>query len=244
MKNLSALLCLILLFTLSACHKDPGTVNLRLRPMFGTSDMSLKTVYASADSNNFKFELFKMYISHVKLIRTDNSTVEISPVVYLSSDGPLSMPTVQAPSGSYKGIQFYIGVDSMQDNTDQNYFTNVNPYDPSPLNSGTHDMYWSSALKYVFVKLQGWADHNSNPQHTFLYHVGTNPYYTPVTVLKSFSIADGSQTSLVLNTDIQKIFYGVSSPVNVAVESNTHTDDAPAIAAHFMTNFSNTFSLQ
>src|SRR4051812_7247713 len=117
MKKTLAVLTLAFMLALTACHKDPGTVSLKLNPMFGNYNMALKSVYQAPDGKYFKFTMLKMYLSHIKLVRTDNTTVEISPLVYLSSDtaSQLSMPVVQAPSGSYKAIQFGIGLDSAQD---------------------------------------------------------------------------------------------------------------------------------
>ena len=67
--------------------------------------------------------------------------------------------------------------------------------------------------------------------------------YRSAIVTKSFSISEGQSTSLVLNADLEKIFYGANA-VNVITAPATHTTDYPAVAISVADAFSQSFSLQ
>jgi hypothetical protein len=70
-----------------------------------------------------------------------------------------------------------------------------------------------------------------------------------VNATSAFSVQDGKQTTLMLNTDIQKIFYGTGS-INVVTDPYTEAQTTGGNSAYyttlahtFMTDFSQTFSL-
>ncbi len=244
MQRLIAIISLCVILTMTSCHRNPGTVKIQVKPMFGNLAYQKYTTYSCPNGQNYKFSMFKMFLSHIKLVRTDNSTVEIDPLVYIDADSAdhLYVPEASVPSGSYKGIQLGIGIDSIQDNTDPNSYTQVTPDPLNPYNN--YDMYWTTTLKYVFVRLEGDLDSANGQFGTlFLYHVGTNPYYTTISVNKNFSVSDGSQTVLNLNTDLQKLFYGISNPL-LPSELVTQTSDNLPLAQKFITDFGQTFSLQ
>jgi hypothetical protein len=59
-------------------------------------------------------------------------------------------------------------------------------------------------------------------------------------------VAVGKQTTLMLNTNIEQIFYGSSGSINVLTDPYTETTGSTYYAnlAHtFMTDFSQTFSI-
>jgi len=244
MRKLFIPVLLIVIIGLSSCgHKSPtsGTLVLKLNPMLGSNAIALNHVYPCLDGNNYNFQDFKFFLSHIKLMYTNGDSVEVEPIAYFSLDDPACMSiSVSAPIGSYKGIRFNVGLDPTQDAMPQNMTDTTNPL------SYSHYMTWGDTTKkYVFTYIDGYADNTSNPQTAFEYHVGTAPYYTTAPVLaKNFSVSGGSQT-LVLNAQVQNIFYGSSSSINIATQYYTETgsSDDP-VAFKFIDDFSQIFSLQ
>ena len=232
------------LAVLSSCHHDStnGYLKLQLNPMFGSNKLILDSTYQSPDGRYYVFTNYQMFLSHIKLIRTDGSSVEVSPIVYFGLNDSTSItPTVSLtnPTGSFTAVQFSIGIDSIQNNYPQSA-------DPSnPLYVG-NSMNWSTSLKYVFAKLEAYADTVNPPLQSIGYHVGTDPYYTTFTITKSFSTSTSSQTTLVLNADFQKLFYGGTNPINILDPSQqvTNTTVNPALAQKFITDLSTIFSLR
>ena len=242
MRKLSTLFVVIGLITMTSCHKSAtsGTLVIKLNPVLGSNTIALQHVYPCLDGNNYDFQDLKFFLSHIKLIYTNGDSVEVEPIAYFSLDDPARMSiSVSAPAGSYKGIRFNIGLDPTQDAMQQSTDSTNPLYD----NNG---MTWGDPSKeYVFTYVDVYADHTSNPQTSFEYHVGTGPYYTTAPVLpKNFSVSGGSQT-LVLNAQMQNIFYGNSSSINVATQNYTETESSnDTLAFKFIDDFSQIFSLQ
>jgi hypothetical protein len=251
MRKTAILSLVIVLITLASCHKgSQASLRLAFNPMFGSSNLSLNKTYQSPDGKYYNFSTFMLYISHIKLIHTDGSMVEVKSIAYLSpnNSNDMSIPLSEV-EGTYKGIQFSIGLDSVQDNTPPGSISDTT--NPLSVNNG---MYWpGSGMNYVFVILQGYADSNANPSTPIDYLVGSAPYYTTVQVNKSFTITSGSHTTLTLNSDLQKIFFGGTNPINVIADPYTETQPTgvdqsnvpyTTLAHTFMTDFSQSFSLQ
>ena len=228
---------------LSSCgHKESskGTLVIKLNPMVGSNTIALQHVYPCLDGNNYDFQDLKFFLSHIKLIYTNGDSVEVEPIAYFSLDDPARMSiSVSVPTGSYKGIRFNVGLDPAQDAM-QESSDSTNPL------YNNNGMTWGDPTKeYVFTFVDGYADHTANPSTFFEYHVGTGPYYTAAPVLsKNFSVSGGSQT-IVLNAQLQNIFYGYSSSINVATQPYTETaSSSDPVAFKFIDDFSQIFSLQ
>ena len=245
MRKLFILVLVIGIVGLSSCGSpkpnNQGKLVIKFNPMMGSNTITLKQVYPCLDGNNYNFQDFKFFLSHIKLMYTNGDSVEVEPMAYFSLDDPACMSiSISAPAGSYKGIRFNIGLDPTQDAMPQNMADTTNPL------SYSHYMTWGdTAKKFVFTYVDGYADNTSSPQASFEYHVGTTPYYTTAPVLaKNFSVTGGTQT-LVLNAQMQNIFYGSSSSINVATQNYTETGSSnDPLAFQFINDFSQTFSLQ
>jgi hypothetical protein len=234
------------LMILSSCGgpHNQGSLTMKFNPMFGSNNILLNHTYSAPDGKYYNFQDFKFFLSHIKLVHSDGSMVEVSPMAYISLDdaAALNIPLTNT-QGSYIGMQFNIGLDSVQNAMAPNVSDSTNPL------FANHYMTWGNpVLEYVFIQLDGYGDNNPHPSTIFSYHVGTNPFYTPVhTISKSFSVTSGNQTVLVLNADIQKIFYGTGTSINVLTSPFTATSQDgsdTALARTFINDFSQTFSLQ
>ncbi|TGL51515.1 metallo-mystery pair system four-Cys motif protein [Leptospira kemamanensis] len=132
----------------------------------------------TADSRTVQFRDFRMYISEVKLVRTDGSTLDVS----LSTDNLwqsngvalVDLETTQTSetntkvygtvaSGSYTAVQFTVGVPETLNHLDR---TNQS----SPLNNGA--MYWSWTGGYKHAKIE--FSLNSGTNWTSLHLGSTN----------------------------------------------------------------------
>lgn len=230
-------------FALSSCRHDTnGYLRLQLNPMFGSNPMRLKTTYQSPDGRYYYFSRYQMFLSHIKLIRTDGSSVEVSPLVYFGLNDSSSVTpivTITNPTGTFTAVQFSIGVDSIQENATESS-------DPNNPQFADNDMYWGTFLQYVFVKMEGAADTVTPPIQSISYHIGTQPYYTTVTINKSFSTSASTPTTLVLNADFQKLFYGRSNTINILdpMQTFTNTTRYPTLAQKFIIDLQAIFSFK
>lgn len=134
----------------------------------------------TADSRTVQFRDFRMYISEVKLVRTDGSTADVS----LSTDNLwqsngvalVDLETTQTSetntkvygtvaSGSYTAVQFTVGVPETLNHLDRTNQT-------SPLNNGA--MYWSWTGGYKHAKIEFTYDAGNSNAWSSLHLGSTN----------------------------------------------------------------------
>jgi hypothetical protein len=233
-------LSLMTFFSCSKPKSAPGSLKLKFNPMFGSNQMRMDSTYLAPDGRYYYFSDFRLYLSHIKFVRADGSSVEVSPLIFIGlNDTTGTQPTftLNNPTGIFSSIQFSIGLDSAQDNS----FPSTDA--GSPLYSD-NNMYWNSTIQYVFVILEGFADTVNPPLKSIGYHIGTAPYYRTVTLNKTFSTSVSAQTILVLNADIQKLFWGTNA-INILnpSETLTNTTTNPLLANKFINDFTTVFSI-
>jgi hypothetical protein len=121
--------------------------------------------YANSLGQGFKLNVFKHYVSNVKLTKTDNSIVELSNtyfiVDYKTSNGN-KFTLTNVPSGSYKSMQFMLVVDSAR---------NVSGAQDGAL-SPSNGMFWSWSTGYIFLKAEGYSSVSSSMDKSIKYHIG------------------------------------------------------------------------
>jgi hypothetical protein len=211
-------------------------------PKYGASAFQLDKTITDKNGRRMNFERFRFYLSNIKLVKTDNTIVPLKSVVYLDMEkNPALTFDVDATNGDFKELQFSIGIDSIQNLTDP---TSVAESDPLNANK---DMWWGTTQKYVFSRLEGSADTavggTGNLNWKLLYHIGQNENYRTVKLSKAISILADKQTTLVLNFDLEKVFFGTST-VDIKTEPVTHSNDNIVLATKYADNFSQAFTLE
>ncbi|MFN8285534.1 MAG: MbnP family protein [Chitinophagales bacterium] len=228
------------LLVLSSCHKPDGKLSLQMQAVYGNQAFFTGTSNTDAQNRRIQTDVLKFYLSHITLIKTDNSEVEVKDVALIDFSNPSSLSiNVDKLNGDFKAIRFGIGVDSIQNESDPN---DIDP--KSPL--ANNDMYWSW-MKYIFVKYEARCDTSGTGSGTYnwfpLYHLGSNPLYRTVTLTKDFSACCGDKQSLTLVLDVKKIFYGDTETLDLINESTSQTSDHFDVATKFMNNLAKAFSL-
>jgi hypothetical protein len=252
MRKALALLSVLWIMILSSCghpHSSQASLTLKFNPMFGANVLRLGNTYQTPSPYDqyFNFIGLQFFLSHFKLVRADGSAVEVNPVVYVSLDDSttFNIPLADSP-GSYTAVRFSIGLDSVQDNyvpgtnTDPSYILNENVVQ--------NNMFWGLAQKYVFVKMDVEVDTipGLTQSDGLPYHIGTQPYYTTVRLNfnQALSVPAGGRTVINLTADFQKIFTGANG-INPLVEYGTMTSgNNDTLALKFMSDLSQSFTLQ
>jgi hypothetical protein len=168
----SFLYFLPLLFLFSECKKDPetiepeqpeGTVEINVTNVVGNQLLALGTGTYINQSDTFKVDMYKYYISNIKLIRDDNFTYIEKESYHLLNQADSSsckFTLKEVPYGNYTGIEFIIGVDAPRNTAG----AQAGALDPA------NDMFWSWAQGYIFAKMEGTCP--SSPLGNFVYHIG------------------------------------------------------------------------
>jgi hypothetical protein len=239
-----------LLLCAAGCKKTKtGTFVLQLKGSWGSQGFVEDSFYVDPAGHVLTFSNFTFYLSHINLVKTDGSIVSAAPVAYFSFNNP-GVLTVQLNNvdGDFKALTFGCGVDSIQNlfNPGAQAVLDTISAD-NPLN-GNFNMHWPM-LNYEFEVVDGKWDTAALPlmRNPLTYHIGTNAVYHNTTVNHSFSVCCGKTTTLNLNLDVRKIFYGNTDTLNVAdpLQSTTQMGiyDRPSTGATFALNFSQAFSI-
>jgi len=242
---LLALTCSVLL-GISACKpekKTMGNLNIELKAKYGDQNFSLNTTQTDPAGRRVLIDKLKFYLSHITLIKTDNSEVEVKDVAFFSFESPLSLTlNVSSSEGNFKAIRFGCGLDSVQNETDPLAVPSEHPL------SNDNDMAWPM-IKYRFEVLEGKSDTTAGQSGTLtnpiLYHIGTNTCYRQTMLPHDFSVCCGKPTTLTIYVDVKKIFYGDTQTLDIISEGTSQTSlNNPveqAIAVKFADNFSQAF---
>jgi len=194
--------------------------------------------YAYEDGMDLKFQLFQFYLSDIQLVksRSANSTQDLSDIelvsfgeIYNLTDAQqgISIKVDNIPPGTYEGIQFGIGV-----SPDLNA-TQPGDYDPPhPLDGH----YWSWATGYVFTKIEGIADKDSDGtfEEKLTFHIGKDENYRTKFIPQTIEISDNSEIHL--KVDLHQMLVKANGDfLDFRKTSQDHTND-PAIADFLMDN--------
>lgn len=247
MKNIFKILlaAVVIITTYSGCKEEKPKENgiiLHFDATYGTEEFALDAVYTGNNGRKMKFEKFKFFVSHITLIKTDNSEVEIKDVAIIDFSKPTSLQiSAEGMEGEFKAIRLGFGVDSLQNET----IPNNAPASSALSKTQTGEMYWSW-LKYTHHFIEGkYAESGSeNYYGAILYHIGTNPLYKTVTFNKEFQICCNLEVNPTLTLDVKKIFDGPPA-IDLETEGETESQESKyAIAEKFANNFAQAFTLQ
>lgn len=140
-------------------------VSFNITNVVGSKLLALGTqTYVNENSDTFKVNTYKYYISNIKLIRNDGYIFS-EPESYRLIDQSDTTTTCKftitnVPLGVYTSVKFIIGVDSLR---------NVSGAQTGVLDP-LHDMFWSWSQGYIFAKLEGTSPQANGGQIS--YHIG------------------------------------------------------------------------
>lgn len=229
MKKFFPLLLLMPLFWAASCDKDnenKGQLELNFKGVFGAEPLAMyASTYGYYDNTPVKFQLFQFYLSDIALIRSDNGeAVPVSDVELVSfkdiqttaaAQQGVSLLQEGIPPGRYKAIRMGLGVSPALNATSPGSYTPPHPLD---------DHYWSWALGYVFMKIEGNADFDGDGQFSdkLTFHTGSDPLYRTLEFSKDMEVKEDQPLKLSFTADLKRVM-GVSS--SNYLDIRTHTQD-------------------
>lgn len=237
----SAVLLAGLLIGISSCKKPKeGNFTLKVAANYNGQAFTIGQSNTDPQNRRIQTDVLKFYLSHITLVKTDNSEVEVKDAALIDFSNPSSLSiNADKISGEFKAIRFGIGVDSIQNESDPNGVAAGSPL-------ADNDMYWSW-LKYIFVKYEARCDTSGTGSGVYnwfpLYHLGGNSLYRTTTLSKDFSVCCDDKLTLNLDLDVQKIFYSNTDTLDIITESTSQTSDHYDDAVEFMDNIAKAFSL-
>ena len=228
--------------------EDHGTVSLQLNHEFNDSQFLLGKNYDLPNGEVVSGSILRYYVSNISFEKADG-TVYVIPqddsyfLIDESISGSKNLNLAHIPAGTYTGIRFTIGVDSLRSTMGLDKRKGV-----LDVGAAAQDMYWSWNSGYIHFKFEG-SFTSSTASGDIRYHVGgfggySSPTINAVrTVRVSFAdspltvIGDGNHP-LSLEADLQKMFTG-AIPFSVAENPSVmFSPFSVTIADNYATMFS------
>lgn len=198
-----------------------GAVMVNVNAFSGSSPLVYGTTYTNANSDQFKVSMFRYYLTNIVLLGEGTTPNYVQPESYYLVDHSSANATYQikldsVPKGTYKGVTFLIGVDSLR---------NISGAQTGALDPG-NGMFWTWSSGYIQFKLEGTTVNTSG---SFTYHIGGfKGAYSAVkegNILfggTGLQLTGGTSKTLNLESDVQEVFKN-PSVWNIAAMRNIST---------------------
>jgi len=211
-----------------------GTVMVNVKAYSGTDPLVYGTTYTNFENEQFRVSLFRYYLTNIVLTGSGTTPDFVQPESYYLVDHGSANATYQikldsVPKGTYKGVMFLIGVDSLR---------NVSGAQTGALDPG-NGMFWTWSSGYIQFKLEGTK--LSGGSGNYAYHIGgfkgafstvkANSLLFTGTTLQ---LVGGTTKNINLETDVQEVF---NNPVVWSILSNPNISTAGATARSFADNY-------
>ncbi|MDY0904940.1 MbnP family protein [Pedobacter sp. CFBP9032] len=196
---LLALLCPIIL--LSSCKKNEEEIATDTKSSFtlefehqvnGAALNLNTTTYKNAKGEDFKINVFKYYVSNVKLSKTDGTTYLVPESYFLIDESKPSSKLItvnNVPTGDYTKIEYTIGVDYARN------FAGAQTGALDPVNG----MFWTWNSGYIFVKLEGTSPQSKAQNNALTFHIGG--VLDPNNTIRTYVTEINSANPLRIRTD-------------------------------------------
>jgi hypothetical protein len=221
-----------------------GNLKIYFEASVGDSALVLSTsTYTNQISDTFNVTVFKYYISNIKITKADNSVFTEPNSYHLidhSDDASLTINIPNVPYGSYKAIEFMIGVDSTKSAAGSGAQTGALDV--------ANGMYWSWNSGYIMAKMEGTSNQSGEANKNLKFHIGgySGVNKTMRIVSPSFGSSTADVSSAVSPTIHMKadLYQWFTSPTDIDF-STTHTVHMPgATAKTIADNYANMFSVE
>lgn len=168
--------------------------------------------YSLNDSVRVLFSRFSMYLTDIELINSEGSTVSLEELGFynltdqfmdeVSAAEGYSLNFPDLEPGTFSGLRFGLGLPQAL-NVQQ-----PGDFEPGhPLNAP--EEYWIGWQSYVFVKIEGKIDADSNPnefERNMALHLGGDEIFRQVQLNEPIVLNSGLSTTLVINIDLYDMF--------------------------------------
>ena len=228
----AAIIMLILVGCDSSAMKD-GTTDLTLNLSPFVHGIPLSTDSGTTyDANGvpISFESFRIYLSEITLINTNNQAETISPspitvpaknsenedvthlveeqVILAKQDAGINSYDLGTwPSGNYKEIRFKVGVGGMTNRIDPSQV----PADHSLAKQTDYNNHWNWNAGYLYLRMDGKIDTDADavPDEKWAVHLGTERFLREVKLEGDFKLENDQQATIDINIDYGELLKNV-----------------------------------
>lgn len=227
------LIALILFLSGQAMAQQRGTLTLTfMNTVKGRPVIKGNAIYRNSLGEDFSITKLKYYVSHA-VVRGRNEFRDEG--YYLIDEGKRNSISLSVPAGSFEGIGFLFGIDSLK------HCSGAQEGDLDPL----MDMFWTWNSGYVIFKLEGNSPSSGADLERIEHHIGGYKGDNNVSkeINLSFpspvSVAPGENKEVFIEMDLDK-YWNSSVPVYISKDPviTKPGEDAVKVSANFKNMFS------
>lgn len=229
----------------AACDKDKPEapkkyVQVALQPVFGSQAFYMDSIYTTQEGYKIKFTELKCYFT---LFANGSSALHQAALFDYRETSNLLFK-LESDYTKFGNLSTVLGVDTSLNHLDPSAFPNE-----SPLNiSNAGPMHWGWNPGYIFMNVEGKVDTipdaNLNPDLSFSFHIGTDPYLQHLQFNNINWTDIGNNTrQFKLKLDLLTFLGQGSNTINLSTENLTHTAAGQELLTQkVITNFKNAIS--
>lgn len=169
--------------------------------------------YTDGYGRRMYLSLAQLYLSGIKAIRTDGSSVSLDSTIVLKTNGLEQYRIQQLPTGNYATLSFQVGLNNVINQTNPASYSAT-----SVLGMQNPGMWFGSTSQgYVFVNVQGGVDTTRMQNASLLryqpfsYQLGTPDELKTITMpVRNFTISRGQSQEVHIVIDYAKLLQGVN----------------------------------
>jgi len=189
----------ILIFSMGFTQEKKDSLLVRLNLNFRDKPLELNKKYISESKDTLQIDVFRFYISNIKLQFSDESTYSEENSYHLidiENPNSLRIPIQKNSEKVIKKVVFSIGVDSL---------TSVSGAMSGDLDP-TKGMYWAWQSGFINMKIEGKSSSCKTRKNAFQFHIGG--YLKPNYAIRTIELKP-INSNLEINVDIAQFFKNI-----------------------------------
>ena len=231
-----ALLSVIILSTGCEQATQQSKLYVKFRITADGAPLGINQDYYTPDGTLIQYSLVRFYLSRFSLIKENGEKITYADQYYIADATEPNLFLIDGElNGKFKGVEFGLGVDSSRNDSTGSLAVPAYDYPADHALSAAGQLYWDWNPGYIFMKLEGRSDTNSNNilnelGETFSIHTGFKEAYRYVVRDYNFQ-TNGNDIILTIDADINKFFtnYNIKGKAKDAHPSNAQHDEFPYV---------------
>ena len=226
---------------------DSGMLYFHLHTYLDTNEVkSYGTVYTTSTGRKISLTQAQLYISNIQLVKLDGSFYNITRPVLLQRHQQEDYFIAKVPVGSFKGVRFGVGFDSLANTRAADTDTALNHPDMWLDNT-------AQPAGYIFVSMQGRIDTTAAAtgseaqMQPFTYRLGTYGHYRQVVMPDHspyYKITKGQATYVHIAADYSRLFTNIPLDRGANLIVVSAADNASVISDTLSNNILRMFSYE
>ncbi len=161
--------------------------------------------YTNNAGNPYRLDVLKYYLSNFEIFEVNGSSHKFGNYELVDETKNESKVFVldSVPSGTYNKIRFFVGVDSITNQTLNN------PGDLDLLKG----MFWTWSTGYIFLKAEGAFIDSLGAEKPLVYHLGSNAAFSAIEIEFPTITIDKNIQKMNILLDVNTM-YGLNKPIN------------------------------